>query len=89
VNSELMSVLAAAVTCSTACLKAASFTLEGGIKSTQFTNELQCRSSDLIIRSGRVEVVQRLDVSAHKYLHELDCCLTPESSRAAKRLRLE
>jgi hypothetical protein len=56
---------AACVTSFTARLKAASFACDGLGETAQFSNELQRRRANLVVRRGRRKIMQGLDVSAH------------------------
>ena len=68
VTSESSNSCAACVTFSTARAKAASLAFEGLRRSAQLPNELQGRGMDLLVRGGRLEVVQRLDGSTHRWV---------------------
>jgi hypothetical protein len=49
----------------------------GLVEAAQLAHELQGRSTNLLVRCRRLEVEQRLDISAHGRLQEKDSTVTP------------
>jgi hypothetical protein len=50
----------------TAWLNTSSFTREGRVPYTEFSDELKSRSADLVVGGGRLEVGEGLDVATHR-----------------------